>query len=67
MPLAKLTKLCLADLDPDTRAKLIAELSTRGIERTGKFIRIPLGEQFRGLLAEGERIPLKLLGKRLKA
>ena len=66
LPLAKLTKLCPADLDPATRARLIAELSTRGIERTAKLVRIPLGEQLRGLLAQGERIPLKLLPKRMK-
>ena len=66
LPLAKLTKLCPVDLDPATRARLIAELSTRGIERTAKLVRIPLGEQLRGLLAPGERIPLKLLPKRMK-
>ena len=66
LPLAKITKLCPADLAPDARAKLIAELSTRGLERTAKLVRIPLAEQLRGLLAQGERIPLKLLPKRLK-
>lgn len=66
LPLAKLIKLCPADLDPDTRAKLIAELSMRGLERTAKLVRIPLAEQLRGLLTQGERIPLKLLPKRLK-
>jgi hypothetical protein len=66
LPLAKLTKLCPADLDADTRARLISELPARGIERTAKLVRIPLAEQLRGLLAEGERIPLKLLPKRLK-
>lgn len=66
LPLAKLTKLCPVDLDPDTRARLIAELSTRGLERTAKLVRIPLAEQVRGLLAQGERIPLKLLPKQVK-
>lgn len=66
LPLAKLTKLCPADLDPGTRARLIADLSTLGLERTAKLVRIPLAEQLRGLLTEGERIPLKLLPKRLK-
>jgi hypothetical protein len=66
LPLAKLAKLCPADLEPDTRARLFSELSTRGIERTAKLVRIPLAEQLRGLLAQGERIPLKLLPKRLK-
>lgn len=66
LPLAKLTKLCPVDLDPDARARLISELSTRGLERTAKLVRIPLAEQLRALLAQGQRIPLKLLSKRLK-
>jgi hypothetical protein len=66
LPLAKLIKLCPADLEPDTRARLISELTIRGIERTPKLVRIPLAEQLRGLLAQGERIPLKLLPKRMK-
>lgn len=66
VPLAKLAKICPADLDPDARARLIAEVSTRGLERTAKLIRIPLAEQLHALLAEGERIPLKLVAKRIK-
>ncbi|MEP7123066.1 MAG: hypothetical protein ABJE95_19215 [Byssovorax sp.] len=66
LPLARIVKLCPADLDPDARARLIADLPTRGLERTAKLVRIPLAEQLRGLLAQGERIPLKLVPKRLK-
>lgn len=66
LPLAKVARLCPADLDPDTRARLIAGLATRGLERTAKLIRIPLAEQLDALLAQGERIPLKLVAKRIK-
>lgn len=66
LPLAKLAKLCPADLSPEARARLIAEVSTRGLERTAKLVRIPLAEQLHALLADGERIPLKLVAKRIK-
>jgi hypothetical protein len=66
LPLAKIEKLCPPDLAPDARARLIVELATRGLERTAKLIRIPLAEQLHGLLAQGERIPLKLVAKRIK-
>jgi hypothetical protein len=66
LPLAKITRLCPTDLVPDARARLIAELPTRGLERTAKLVRVPLAEQLGALLAEGERIPLKLVSKRIK-
>ena len=59
-------KLGLAKLRPEERATLERELARRGLELTPKLARVPLSEQLEALLAEGSRVALKELPRRLR-
>lgn len=63
LPIAKLHKVKLAEAAQQELDRLLA---AAGLERAGKVVRVPLGEQVEALVKGGARIALKDVFKRVK-
>jgi hypothetical protein len=63
LPVAKLHKLKLAEA---AQRELDAAMAAAGLERAGKVVRVPLGEQIAALVKGGARVSLKDVPKRVK-